>query len=83
MQNNIFGTIGLLVITQLLGPHDFNSMKIKLESLGTRNWLLSFLVSSIFFYVEEDNKKKIHRGLEQFEFKYMMTVSLLLGELSF
>ncbi len=39
------------------------------------------IFQSIFFYVEEN--KEIHRGLEQFEFKYMMTVSSFLGELSF
>ncbi len=39
------------------------------------------IFQSIFFYVEEN--KEIHRDLEQFEFKYMMTVSSFLGELSF
>ncbi len=37
--------------------------------------------SKYLFFVEEN--KEIHRGLEQFEFKYMMTVSSFLGELSF
>ncbi len=46
--------------------------------MGTRN---RNIFQSIFFYVEEN--KEIHRGLEQFEFKYMMTVSSFLGELSF
>ncbi len=79
MQNNIFGTI--LVIRQLLGPHDFHSMK-KYTIIGINGdqKLVAIIFQSIFFYVEENNE--IHRGLEQFKFKYMMTVSSFLGELS-
>ncbi len=46
--------------------------------MGTRN---RNIFQSIFFFVEEN--KEIHRGLEQFDFKYMMTVSSFLGEMSF
>ncbi len=80
MQNNIFGAIGLLVITQLLGPHDFDSMKIIV--IGDQK-LVAIIFSIKYLLLCWEEQKKIHRGLEQFEFKYMMTVSLLLGELSF
>ncbi len=56
MQNHIFGTIGLLVITQLLGPHDFHSMKR--ESVNGDQKLIAIIFQSIFFYVEKNKKKK-------------------------
>ncbi len=80
MQNNIFGTI--LIIRQLLGPHDFHNMKkYTLIVVNGDQKLVAIIFQMIFFYAEEN--KEIHRGLEQFEFKYMMTVSSFLGELSF
>ncbi len=79
MQNNIFGTI--LAIRQLLGPHDFHSMKKIHYNWSQWGPESCHHFQSIFFYVEEINE--IHRGLVQFKFKYMMTVSSFLGELSF
>ncbi len=57
MQNNIFGTIGLLVISQLLGPHDFHNMK-KNTIIGVNGdqKLVAIIFQNIFFYVEENKK---------------------------
>ncbi len=68
------------VIRRLPGPHDFNSRK-QIHYWSQWGPETSWIIfQSIFFNVKEN--KEMYRGLEQFEFKYMI-VSSFMGEVSF